>query len=192
MLFSELKGISYDKFRKNIFIKPCSALDCGCNDEDSGILEIDLISRISKNTPYCVLKQFYIDHGQNYKFQELYEDVNILELNWRLDCVAASTICDASINPHFEKYTDDIKNDASKYLNSNTLGWIKRAEYWRKNKTWMTPPVFLKRNIDIKLSSKKRKDLHLVEGHTRLGMLKGLTEKGLLLDNSIHKIWVGY
>jgi hypothetical protein len=56
----------------------------------------------------------------------------------------------------------------------------------------MTPPVFLNHNVEIKLLPSPKKELHLVEGHTRLGMLKGLIEKGLLSENSIHKVWVGY
>jgi len=53
----------------------------------------------------------------------------------------------------------------------------------------MTPPIFLDENVEINM--KDRKKLHLVEGHTRLGILRGLIDNDGLEKNSLHRCWIG-
>ena len=57
---------------------------------------------------------------------------------------------------------------------------------WKIKKTWLRTPIFL----DAKLLEKSNK-LHLVEGHTRFGILKGLLLKKIIGKDSIHKVWFG-
>jgi len=83
--FSELKDINYDNIRNSVYEKRCSNLNCNLGDEDSGILESKLISQILKKTPYCVVKQFYIDHGSKSEFQDLYSNIDIM--NWSGVCM---------------------------------------------------------------------------------------------------------
>lgn len=52
--------------------------------------------------------------------------------------------------------------------------------YWEHNRTWKRAPLFLE--LDYRL--------HLIEGHSRFGCLKGLVSKGLIPKNKTHKVWL--
>jgi hypothetical protein len=50
----------------------------------------------------------------------------------------------------------------------------------------MRPPVFLEGHL-----VGRGPGLHLVEGHTRIGLLAGLVDAGILGPDSVHCAWVG-
>jgi hypothetical protein len=58
--------------------------------------------------------------------------------------------------------------------------------HWQEHRTWLSPPVFL----DGTLVGSEN-PYRLVEGHTRVAILKGLLEHGLIEPDSTHRIWYG-
>ena len=60
------------------------------------------------------------------------------------------------------------------------------VKYWRENNTWLRKPIFINASL-----IKKDNKFHLVEGHTRVGILKGAVQNGILDIESTHEIWYG-
>jgi transcriptional regulator GlxA family with amidase domain len=67
------------------------------------------------------------------------------------------------------------------YVDFECCGWLFD---WKKHSTWVAPSVFLQNVGNLG-------PLHLVEGHTRLGTLRGTLEHGLISAESLHSAWVG-
>ncbi len=57
---------------------------------------------------------------------------------------------------------------------------------WKTRQTWVRPPVMVER-ILLGLGD----GLHLVEGHTRLGALRGQLQAGTVKEGTRHLVWVG-
>jgi len=60
----------------------------------------------------------------------------------------------------------------------------KIAKHWENHETWVTAPVLLK-------NFNSQDTLHLAEGHSRIGALKGLVNSKIIKPNSKHAIWLG-
>ena len=58
------------------------------------------------------------------------------------------------------------------------------VSHWKKHSTWVAPPVFLQNVVNLG-------PLRLIEGHTRLGTLRGTLEHGVISAESLHSAWVG-
>ena len=66
-------------------------------------------------------------------------------------------------------------------INWNLIGHTDQTVvHWQHNHTWKRSPIFLE--LDFKL--------HLLEGHSRFGFLKGLVSNGLISNNKTHKVWL--
>ena len=154
-------------------------------------LVIDIPSIVSKlpNTPLPVVQQLYADHGRNEDFQELYGNLNIVGLKWELVSYPASKLYTASINPQYCSWYKRVGNRVKLFASE---GWncidvrCSVVDHWSKCGTWITPPVMLPGKLIGLLS-----ELHLVEGHTRLGLLNGLILHHILSPDSNHYVWLG-
>ncbi len=119
----------------------------------------------------------------------MYGHVNISGLKWEFVSHPATKLCAANLNPQYRGWYESVGNRVERFASD---GWncidIRSSviEHWSKYGTWETPPIFLFGEL-INSSS----DLHLAEGHTRLGLLAGLTKHHILPPGSIHQAWLG-
>lgn len=156
--------------------------------DEGNIIDLDELGQKLPNTPKDVLSQFYSDHGRNNEFQSGYANVEIDLLQWNLMEIDAETIVKSSMYPNFRGWFETVSNRAKRFSNE---GWesidcrLKVRDYWQTNSTWMISPIFLDGQI-IDSESK----FHLVEGHTRVGLLDGLLKYDILPKSQLHTIWV--
>ena len=170
MLFSKLKELSYDK--------------------DSDRINVESIVEILPVCPIEIINDIYADHGRKAEFQAEYGNVDISKLHWKLMEFTGKELIESSIIPEFLQWVLTCKKKLNDF---NTDGWecisnIKTIEdSWNTNKTWLKPPYFFDPNV-LAIS---KNNLHLVEGHTRLGILMGLINKKIVSPTMTHKVWLG-
>ena len=158
---------------------------------DSGTNKIDLRSIRSAlpATPLAVSCQVYEAHGRNSAFQALYGSLDIQKVKWQLRSMRASTLCRSSYNPLYASWVESVTRRLETFQKQ---GWhcVDRrndvAEHWGNFQSWQTPPVLI---LGKFLPSKP--NFHFVEGHTRLGVLRGLLEHKVLAQSSRHLVWLG-
>jgi hypothetical protein len=158
-------------------------------DAGSRVISMDALRRRLSLTPDEVLQQVYADHGRERQFQEQYGSVNISALSWNLTTVAAEALAEFSCNPEFVRYIEIRRDFAEEFARIGWRSYDQRpavAAHWVKNKTWMTPPVFINGSVVSRNSG-----YHLMEGHTRTAILLGALDQGLIEPKSEHQIWFG-
>lgn len=168
MIFSDLLSIDYD--------------------EGSNVIDRQLLALLLPDTPEEV-RNVYAEHGRKDQFQSQYGALDIAKLSWSLVDITAADVRTVSINPNFSNWVGAVADRVSDFAN---LGWAcidtrkDVVNYWTSNETWLFPPVLL----DGRLLGKGG-GLHLMEGHTRVGVLCGLVNHQIVKGSSMHKIWRG-
>lgn len=156
--------------------------------DDTGLPNRAAFLKLDLPGPADIVEQFYFDHGAKEEFQEQYSNLNLLYLDWEELLLPATDLCAASVYPDFEDWVDSCASRAIHALEEDWLEFDSRLavrQQWRVQRTWLQSPVFL----DAALLG--RSGLHLAEGHTRLGVLRGMVSLGLVASGSLHKAWVG-
>lgn len=152
--------------------------------DQAGNIDIDELILSLPNTPMDVLEQFYRDHGRNDQFQAQYAELDIHNLNWELVNLTFDEMSLATVFPSFQKWVHVCYMKSCRVsidLEWKLIGHTKQTVmYWENNYTWKRSPIFLELNCK----------LHLVEGHSRFGCLKGLVSNGLIPNHRTHKIWL--
>lgn len=168
MLFSSLMSLSY---------------------AESGIIELDALRQALPSTPEDVLNQFYADHGRNCAFQNQYGHLDINCIEWQLKRVPAEQIISCTVWREFQNWCDSVAERVNGFA---TKGWNcidVRSDVrlsWECERTWIRPPILLSGAFAPSASG-----LHLVEGHTRIGLLRGLIAADVLSGTSEHLVWIG-
>ncbi|EHK0753585.1 hypothetical protein RG677_004786 [Vibrio parahaemolyticus] len=156
----------------------------GLKSDDAGNISIEDLTSKLPETPVDVLEQFYADHGQNSDFQEQYSHLEISCLNWLLCELKYCDIANVTVFPDFESWVNTCTLKSQRVATENDWSLIGHnaatVSHWENHNTWLRPPVMLM--CDGKY--------HLVEGHSRLGCLKGLVDSGIISQESKHKVWV--
>jgi len=154
------------------------------------VADFDELKTRLPDTPDEIIQDFYADHGRKPEFQEQYGKLDLQKITWEKIEVAGQELINAGIYPAFkagrvdicatwiDNYDEDGWNCVS--LNKNI------SSHWKKHKTWMRKPIFITGGL-----IGEECHYRLVEGHSRLGILKGLTNKGIISPEQTHEIWYG-
>jgi hypothetical protein len=159
-------------------------------EKHSGAVPEEVVRQLQLPMPDDVLEQFILDHGVNGDFQEQYGKLDLHAIRWVLTPMMAREFLLASI---FEQFQDWAMAVAERTRCVAGEGWddvnlpATVKEHWKSHGTWMRSPIVLCGDV-----IKSKRPLHLVEGHTRLGALKGLVEAGVLAEESAHLVWLGH
>ena len=170
MLFNELEGLPYDK--------------------NTDRINIESIVEILPKCPIEIINDIYADHGRKDAFQTQYGNIDISELHWEIIAIKGIDLIDFTLNKDFSQWVTTCENRLDKFADDEwgCISTIKNIqESWKTNKTWLRPPYFFDSNV-LDLTQNK---LHLVEGHTRLGILMGLINKKIVSPTMTHKVWLG-
>lgn len=157
--------------------------------EESDKIPMGVLVALDLPMPSDVLEQFCSDHGRKEEFQEQYGHLNLRELLWQLQSIPAKQLVQATVYEEFQCYPREVSERVAGFQKD---GWecidcrSEVIEQWRKHQTWLRPPILLVGNLVGQGPS-----LHLVEGHTRLGILAGLVKAGIVDAESTHQAWVG-
>lgn len=157
-------------------------------DSQSGAVPMDVLRRLKLPMPEDVLEQFINDHGLNHDFQRQYGQLDLHALEWNRVPTPASEIIACSVYPDFREHLENRRDQAAEVPKS---GWkdvciaADAKRQWQNHRTWLRTPLFIGGNL---VGSNRK--LHLIEGHTRTGVLTGLVQSGWLPGDSSHEIWV--
>lgn len=155
----------------------------------AGVVPMDVLQALGLPMPDDVLEQFVFDHGTKREFQEQYGDVDLHAVRWRQLALPASEILACSI---YQGFRERVSRVADWTRAVPEQGWVdmcihpKAVVHWQQHATWMRPPIMMRGELVGSAAP-----LHLVEGHTRTGALRGLVESGVLPPPSAHQVWVG-
>lgn len=141
-------------------------------------------------TPEDVIEQVYVDHGRKEDFQKLYGHLALDEITWKLQSLIATELSLVSYSPNYRTWFDGVRRRVDRFPKEQ---WscidVRPAirEHWALYRTWLRPPVLIHGHHVRSLAA-----LHLVEGHTRLALLEGLTVAGIISFKSTHQVWIGH
>lgn len=156
---------------------------------NTGTVPLEVLQALELPMPVDVLEQFVFDHGTKCEFQHQYGHLDLHSLRWDLLPLRGDEILACSVYPDF---TDWMETAADRTRIVPEEGWNDvilppdAAKYWQDHCTWMRAPVLLNGQL-----VNSDRPLHLVEGHTRVGALRGLIESGVLPLSSVHQVWIG-
>lgn len=158
-------------------------------NERNEIIELEAILEALPNTPIEVAKQVYRDHGRNGEHQKEYGELDIGSLSWTKKDFSAADIQSCFMLSRFSEWPysvsqrlDQFEQEGWKCIDVREDVW----RHWEKYQTWVIEPVFVRRDL-----VGEEEGLHLVEGHTRVGVLRGLISRSLICGSSVHGIWYG-
>ncbi|MFE6461111.1 hypothetical protein ACFVP0_27100 [Streptomyces cinereoruber] len=134
--------------------------------------------------PDDVLEQFLYDHGDNDHFVTDYGSIDLCEITWRLETIPAA---DFHGMPTGASDAGCIEEFAE-----NPGYWVRRRApevslHWEEHGTWLRPPLLIDRCF---LDSSSSGELQVVEGRTRVGVLRGRVRERRHVAPD-HQAWVG-
>ncbi|MCX5136465.1 hypothetical protein OOK06_30815 [Streptomyces sp. NBC_00340] len=134
--------------------------------------------------PDDVLEQFLFDHGDNSAFVYDYGGIDLAGVGWSLETIAAADFREMPTGPS--------DADCIEHVAKNPEYWVAvRPEdvgrHWDEHGTWRRPPIL----IDRRLLAPPESGLQVLEGRTRVGVLRGRLRQGLHVAPQ-HQAWVGH
>lgn len=141
---------------------------------------------VSLQWPDDVVEQFLDDRGDNPAFLQDYRDVDLSGVVWGAEATTAEELrqmpAGASDNGCIEAYA----------ANPDHWVWIRHAgihedvaQRWATLGTWKRPPIL----IDRRLLAPSHSGLQVVEGRTRVGVLRGRLRQGSLVARQ-YQTWL--
>ncbi|MFF1385536.1 hypothetical protein ACFVWT_18435 [Arthrobacter sp. NPDC058288] len=171
-----------------VYLKNLSKrLDSQFISDDDAFERFQVLADIAAlNWPKGVVRQWLWDHGFNDSFLRDYGSLDIYLITWTLEKVPANHFLvmetGASDGDCIEEYA--ANHGYWMGLKSRPHPAVRKA--WEEEGTWLVPPIALERRLlepsDI--------GLQLVEGRTRVGILRGRLRAGLQVAGE-HETWVG-
>ncbi|MFD0035042.1 hypothetical protein ACWGDS_40450 [Streptomyces sp. NPDC055059] len=131
--------------------------------------------------PHDVLQDFLFDHGDY--FVDDYGAIDLRDITWKLESIPAA---DFHTMPTGESDAGCIESYAE-----NAVYWVKDrppevGRHWKEHGTWLRPPLL----IDQSLLDPAHSGLQVLEGRTRVGVLRGRLREQLRVAPN-HQAWVG-
>jgi len=159
-----------------------------CRDSEFGFAEFRADSDVAAlGWPDDVLEQLLFDHASNAAFLDDYGRIDLATVGWDVKVVA---LADLLVMPTGASDADCIDEYAA-----NPDHWVRVrnsgihlgvSECWETHGTWKRWPIL----IDRELLDPVGTGLQLVEGRTRVGVLRGRYRTGRFVAPR-HLAWVG-
>jgi hypothetical protein len=155
-----------------------------------GKIPMDALRSLALPVPESVLKQVCSDHGRKDEFQHQYGALDLCSLQWSLEGRPASELVEATVFEGFRPWVASVEARVQSFTLSGWACIDVRPDvvvHWERYHTWLESPVFIDA-VALGLGP----GLHLMEGHTRLGILRGLSRRGIIPPQSHHEAWIGH
>jgi hypothetical protein len=142
---------------------------------------------IALQWPDDVLEQWLYDHAGNSSFLVDYEGVDLTRIRWDVEVIALGELARMPTGPTDDEYIDEIAADPDHWVRVREHGvHMGVSQCWEVHGTWKRWPVL----IDRQLLIPPAKGLQIVEGRTRIGVLRGRHRQGSFVAER-HLAWVG-
>lgn len=136
--------------------------------------------------PDDVTEQWLYDHSGNESFLEDYGGVDLRRIRWALEVLPAIEIAEMPTGKSDHDFIDYISQNPHHWIGNRRYGvHIGVAEVWQLYGTWKRWPLL----IDRALLNVSEVGLQVLEGRTRVGVLKGLLQRGDFTAER-HLAWV--
>lgn len=153
-----------------------------------GFLGHPLVVRLG--WPDDVIEQWLFDHAGHVAFHLDYGHINLNEITWTLERLDTSLLLEvrtgASEEGAIEDWAECHEHAVRIRATSGSPAHMGIREKWHKEGTWLRPPLLIERA----LVREGLAGLQLVEGRTRVGVLRGRYADKLFVADT-HLAWVG-
>lgn len=137
--------------------------------------------------PDDVLEQWLYDHGSNDSFRNDYGDLDLRMIRWDVEIIPVSAFLDIPTGPSDADCIDKTALNPDHWIRVRDQGvHIGVSQCWVTHGTWKRWPILLDRRLLIA----EGQGLQVVEGRTRVGILRGRYRLGQHVAER-HLAWVG-
>ncbi|GIE81717.1 hypothetical protein Aph02nite_76670 [Actinoplanes philippinensis] len=171
-----------------MYLADYTRLSRSCNEGNSGFTSFKYHPDVLElQWPDDVLEQWLYDHAANESFLDDYGAIDLSRLQWKVEAVSVEDFVQMPTGPSDDGYIDEIAENPDHWIGNRNMGVHEGvALCWQIHGTWKRWPILLHRSV-LKSSGT---GLQVVEGRTRVGILKGRHLKGDLVAAN-HLAWVG-
>ena len=131
-----------------------------------------------------ILREQYSIAAPTPVIQELYGDLNIDQIEWKLIELPTKNFLTIGDNATYPDFLHEVVEDFTTRKGDVFMDDEIKA-HWCNFGTWCEPPFF----IDRALLKSNTTGLHLMEGHTRVGTLLGAVKYNFVKLANTHKIY---
>lgn len=132
--------------------------------------------------PPDVLEQWPFDHWRHSPFKDDYGAIDPQDVVWCLEMVTAEELSKMPTGETDAGRIEEVAEHPDHYAGNRGLVSLR----WETNGTWVRPPIL----IDRRLLNPPGSGLQVVEGRTRVGVLRGRLLLGKLVAPK-HRAWIG-
>jgi hypothetical protein len=142
---------------------------------------------LSLQWPADVVEQFLYDHGDNDAFLNDYGHINLYRVKWDVEVIPVEELCEMPTGPSDDGCIEDYAENPDHWIQARSDGiHMGVAQCWETHGTWKRWPILMDRGLLIPPEG----GLQVVEGRTRVGILKGRRRQGSFVA-ARHLAWVG-
>ncbi|EFL0143922.1 hypothetical protein NK159_003753 [Escherichia coli] len=134
--------------------------------------------------PSPVIQEIYYGLVGDDRFQKLYGDLDIDQIEWKLIELPTKNFLTIGDNATCPDFLHEVVEDYMTHKGDVFMDDEIKA-HWCNFGTWCEPPFF----IDRALLKSNTTGLHLMEGHTRVGTLLGAVKYNFVKLANTHKIY---
>lgn len=132
--------------------------------------------------PDDVLEQFLFDHGDRAAFVDDYGSIDLRRITWQLETIPSA---DFHGMPTGASDAGCIESYAENPVHWVTVRAAEVGRHWEEHGTWLRPPLL----IDRRFLDPSDNGLQVLEGRTRVGVLRGRLRENLHVAPD-HRAWV--
>jgi hypothetical protein len=137
--------------------------------------------------PDDVLEQFLYDHADNIGFLRDYGNLDLSKINWDVEVIPVDELIEMPTGAYDGDCIEEFATNPDHWVPIRNRGpHIGVAQCWETHGTWKRWPILIDRGLLYSPES----GLQVVEGRTRVGVLRGRHRQGTLVAER-HLAWVG-
>ncbi|WP_137803150.1 hypothetical protein [Kocuria sp. 2SI] len=165
-----------------------AALTQRCRESDYGFAEfLRQEAVLELHWPADVLEQWLYDHADNEAFLQDYGNLELSQMGWQVEAISTETFMAMPTGPSDTGAIEEFARDPEHWIAVRHQGphlGVRLA--WDTHGTWKRWPILLEQSLLTPLAT----GLQLVEGRTRVGVLRGRRRQGAVVAER-HLAWVG-
>lgn len=140
-----------------------------------------------RHWPKDVIEQWPYDHAGRVEFQADYGHIDLTTIAWAVEAISLEDLLAMPTGASEADLIDYFARDPEHWVALRDKGChVGVREMWEVHGTWKRWPILLDRS----LISPGETGLQVVEGRTRVGVLRGRVQRGLCVADH-HLAWVG-
>ena len=168
----------------SVFLGDFAELARDCREAGGGLSQfLQAASVADLGWPDDVVEQWLYDHSGYGPFLIDYERVDLTSLTWREESIPIEKFLTMPTGDSEADLIDEFARNPEHWSEVRSSQGV--PQHWESHGTWLRRPVL----IDQALLAPPAKGLQVIEGLTRVGVLRGFVERGRSVASS-HAVWV--